>query len=296
MKAIKTYSQLIRVKQWYKNLVVFLAIFFSGNLLNLVAFKQTVLAFLALSFVSSAGYIINDLKDKSEDQYHPERRLRPLAAGTVSPAFAVILVLLLLVGGYLISSKISSNFSVGDNFLFILGSFFLLSLIYTFFLKKIIFADILSIATLFVLRAVAGAIAISVYISPWLILVPFFLALFLAVGKRHSDLLLLQEKAGMTKKVLQEYTIELTKNLMNISTTLLIFSYALYSFLSEHQYLIATLPLALYVIFRFYYFISSDSPFARNPEKSLKDKAFIMGLMIWLLAVALIIYFPLVIK
>lgn len=284
ISSIKAYADLLRIRQWYKNLVVFLAIFFSGSMVRWEAWPQTMLAFFVLSFVSSAGYIINDLQDRREDQHHPERRARPLAAGTISPKAALFTAFLLLGAAAWISLMVNGFLG------YIVGAFFALSVIYTFFLKRIIFADILTIATLFVFRAVAGAAAISVFISPWLILVPFFLALFLAAGKRHSELYLLKERAAATKKVLQEYTPELTQSLMIISTTLLILSYALYSFLSEHLLLIITLPLALYTIFRFYGFICAHSPLARQQEKIFKDRAFLIGMALWILAATIIIY------
>ncbi|MBS3169486.1 decaprenyl-phosphate phosphoribosyltransferase [Candidatus Woesearchaeota archaeon] len=282
--SIKAYADLLRTRQWYKNLVVFLAIFFSGSMFSWEAWQQTIIAFFVLSWVSSAGYIINDLQDRREDQHHPERRTRPLAAGKISPTAALFTAFLLLGAAAWISWGMNGFFAG------IVGAFFALSVVYTFFLKRIIFADILTIATLFVFRAVAGAATISVFISPWLILVPFFLALFLAAGKRHSELYLLDEKAAATKKVLQEYTQELARSLMIISTTLLIFSYALYSFLSEHTLLIITLPLALYTIFRFYGFICAHSPIARQQEKIFKDPAFLIGMILWILAAAVIIY------
>ncbi len=281
---ISLYLQLLRVRQWYKNAIIFLAIFFSGNLLNLTALRQSFLAFLAFSFISSAGYVINDLKDRREDQQHPEKKDRPLASGEIKVSSALFMVLLMLAGGFFISREINLFLTITA------GAFFILSLAYTLFIKRIIFADIITISTLFVLRAIAGAVAISVFISPWLILVPFFLAIFLAAGKRHSDLHFLQEKASATKKVLQDYNPEITTALMTISTTLLILSYALYSFLSEHPLLIATLPFALYTIFLFYNLIISGSSLARHQEKIIKDYSLLIGIMLWLAAAAIIIY------
>ncbi len=281
---MKAYIKLIRVYQWYKNLVIFLALFFSGNLLNVALMKEAAIAFLSFSLISSAGYVINDLKDLAEDKKHPERRLRPLASGQIRKWVATLMIVLLLMGGGLLT------FSLGREFLWISGLFLGLSLLYTFILRRIIFGDVLTIATLFVIRAIAGAVAIKVVISPWLILVPFFLSLYLSTGKRHSELQLLGEKAGETKKVLQEYTPEMTNILMTVSITLLIISYALYSFLSEHALLIMTLPFAVYTIFRYHYLIVSRSVVARNPEKIIKDQPIMVGIVLWLLVTGLIIY------
>ena len=279
------YLQLIRIKQWYKNLVVFLALFFSENLFVLPALEKTFIAFFILSLISSAGYIINDLRDRGEDQKHLERKHRPLAAGMIKPIIAVCVVFFLLAISSILAAKLGVVFEITT------GIFFLLSLVYTFALKRIIFADVITIATLFVVRAIAGAVAINVLISPWLISVPFFLSLYLSAGKRYGDIHLLQEKAGDTKKVLKEYTLEMTNTLMVISTTLLIISYAFYSFLSKHPLLIATLPFALYTIFRYYYLIINGSAIARNPEKIINDPPMLWGIILWLIAAGLIIYY-----
>jgi len=279
------YVQLIRVRQWYKNLLVFLAIFFSGNLLNISNIYLTILAFFSLSFISSVGYIINDFADLKKDKLHPEKKNRPLAASTVKKPAAIILAILLFI------VSICLAFSLGEFFLYSVLALFVLTQIYTFFLKRIIFADILTIASLFVIRAISGAVVIDVRISPWLILCPFFLSLFLSVGKRHADLHLMKGKAGETRKVLQEYNLKLTNSLMVISTTLLVISYALYSFLSEHPNLLYTLPFALFTIFRFYYLISSGSIIARHPEKVLRDKQMIIGIILWVLVTGWVIYF-----
>ena len=169
-------------------------------------------------------------------------------------------------------------------------SLFVLTQFYSFFFKRIVFADILVIAILFVIRAVSGVYIINVEISMWLILCPFFLSLFLSTGKRRSNLVLLKEKAAETKKVLQYYTVELTDSLILISTTLFIISYTLYCFLSDHNHLIYTLPFALYVIFRYFYLIKSGSIIARHPEKIRKDIPIVLGILLWIISVIVILY------
>jgi len=280
----KNYLKLVRPHQWYKNLVVFLAIFFSGNMFNFEPVVITILALISLICVSSANYVINDLIDYKKDRLHPEKKNRPLASGKISRISAVFLAIILLAVGLLLSMVL------GNLFFYAVLSLFILTQLYSFFLKKIIFADVLTIASLFVIRAIAGALVIDVTISPWLILVPFFLALFLVIGKRHADLTLLKDKAASTKEVLQDYNKEITNPLMIISTTLLILSYALYSFLSEHSNLIYTLPLAIFVIFRFYYLIHNNTKIALKTERVIKDKTTIIGILLWVLITALIIY------
>ncbi|HLD72109.1 MAG TPA: decaprenyl-phosphate phosphoribosyltransferase [Candidatus Nanoarchaeia archaeon] len=275
---------LIRVRQWYKNLVVFLALFFSGNLFNLSDLYLTVIAFFSLAFISSTGYIVNDLVDTEKDKLNPEKISRPLASGKIGKMSAGLLGMLLLGLGLILAFKINPTF------LYIIILFFVLELLYTFFLKSILIADILTISTLFVVRAISGAFAINVKVSPWLILCPFFLSLFLSVGKRQAEMQLLKEKAASTRTILKEYDTGLTNSLMIISTTLLVISYALYSFLSEHPDLLYTLPFALFVIFRFYYLINSGSVISRHPEKVLSDRSMLIGIILWVVVTGMMIY------
>ncbi len=276
--------QLIRAHQWYKNIVVFLAIFFSGNLLEGSELYRVFWALGAFCFISSANYIINDLVDIAQDKLHPEKKFRPLAAGKVQKLPAFLLACVLLIIGLLMA------YVLGKPFFYAAFALFLLTQMYSFFLKNLVFADILTIGVLFVLRAMAGALAINVKISPWLILCPFFLSLFLSVGKRHAEVHQLKDKAWYARTVLREYDHDLTTSLMTISTTLLVISYALYSFLSEHPNLIYTLPLALFVIFRFYYLINSGSVIARQAEKMVVDIQMLIGVLLWAIVSAVIIY------
>jgi 4-hydroxybenzoate polyprenyltransferase len=280
----KDYINLMRVRQWYKNLIVFLALVFSENLFNGELFLITVLAFISLSLVSSAGYVINDIGDRKKDQLHSEKRYRPIAAGRIKAPAGIILVILLLLIGLIIAYSITTWFFV------IVASLFIVTQIYTFYLKNILFADILTISTLFAIRAISGGLAIDVRISPWLILCPFFLAMFLGVGKRKADIHLMKKEASKTRKVLEHYTETLTNQLMTLSTVLLIVSYSLYSFLSEHPNLIYTLPFALYTILQFFHLINRGSTIARNPEEIFKDKSVMVGLILWIVITGMLIY------
>jgi len=284
LKNIKDLLTLIRVKQWYKNILLFLALFFSGNIFNIDLIKISLLGFISFCLLSSTNYIINDLVDIEKDRNHPEKKNRPLASRAISKSKALFLIIVLSCSGLYLA------YTLGLFFLLAALSLLIITQLYSFFLKKIIMADVLVIAALFVIRATAGALAIKVVISPWLLLGPFFLALFLAIGKRHADLHFLQEDAASTREVLGQYTKETTNGLMLISTTLLIMSYAFYSFLNEYNSLLYTIPFALFVIFRFYHLANSGSIIARHPEKVIKDKAMIIGMLLWLTATATFIY------
>jgi len=284
METLKNIINLLRVRQWYKNLLVFLPIFFSGYLFDVHLLVLTVLGFLTLCLISSGGYIFNDLIDYKRDQLNPEKANRPIAAGKISRFLAILIFAILSLCTLIIA------FFLDYYFLILVILILILGLVYTLWLKKILFADILTISTLFVIRAISGAFIINVKISPWLVLCPFFLSLFLSVGKRHSEIKFLKEKANMARSVLKDYTLELTSSLMIISTTLLIISYALYSFLSEHNYLLITLPFALFVVFRFFYFISNNFDIARHPERIIKDRQILIGILCWIATLTFLIY------
>jgi 4-hydroxybenzoate polyprenyltransferase len=276
--------KLVRVRQWYKNSVVFLALFFSGNLYESHLLLTIFLAFISLCFISSAGYIINDLFDLKSDINHPEKKQRPIASGVISSKIAIFITFLLLLVGLLLAWILNILFFKITVLLFIV------SLAYTLFFKHILFADLLTIGVLFVIRAISGALVIYVWISPWLILCPFFLSLFLSAGKRHADVLLLGN-SSCTRKVLNEYTTTITNSLMNITTTLLIVSYSLYSFLGEQQGLLYTLPFVLFFIFRYYYLIEIGSSIARHPEKMFKDTQLIIGLILIISSLFVLLYY-----
>ena len=140
------------------------------------------------------------------------------------------------------------------------------------------------------IRAAAGAVIISVYISPWLILCPFFLSLFLSVGKRRAELANLGKKAAMHRKTLSYYTEEMTTALMIITTSILIVAYTFYT-LTVYNKLILTLPFVLYAIFRYFQFIHSNSKIARNPELALADRKFIIALMLWVAVTFAVLYY-----
>lgn len=277
------YLKLARIPQWYKNLVIFLPIFFTGNIFNIQIIEMTLLGFLSLSFISSANYIINDIIDIKKDKVHPEKKKRPLAAGKVKIFEAIILALIFIAASVFIGISLSSYFLI-----FIIA-LFALTLAYSLFLKNEPIIDILIISTNFVLRAISGVFIIKVFISPWLIICPFFLALFLAVGKRDADLKILKENATKHRYVLKYYDQQTTNGLMIISTTCLLMSYSLFAFQKTYL-LLLTLPFAIYFIFRYYNLAVSGSEIARHPELSYKDWRLMLSLILWAVLMVAIFY------
>jgi 4-hydroxybenzoate polyprenyltransferase len=279
------YLALIRPQQWYKNLLVFLAVIFAHRLLDITALGQATIAFMSFCALSSATYIINDYADRNKDRLNPEKWDRPLAAGTISVLTALLMALLLVTVGFGLA------FLLPLPFLYMTLAYFVLSQLYTVWLKHEAFADILAVATNFVIRAVAGAFAIDVPISPWLILGVFFLALFLLLGKRRSELELLKEKAALHRKTLNAYSLDVVARLSALATTALVFSYALFVFFGKHHLLYITLPFALYAIFRYDGLISSGSKIARHPEYVFKDVRIVVTMLLWGTLTFCILYF-----
>lgn len=278
------YFKLIRVQQWYKNLLIFLPIVFVGELTQINLLWLCFLGFISLSLVSSANYIINDIIDLKKDRFHPEKKNRPIASKRVSVAEGVVLAIILLCLSILLAYKLSFYF------LLCIIALLVLTFLYTVYLKNEVFMDILLISINFVIRAVAGTFIINVSISPWLILCTFFLSVFLSVGKRHADVSFLGKEGEKYKQVLKFYSKELTNSLLIIATTLLVTSYAFYSFFSEHRYILFTLPFALYVIFRYLQLIYSNSPIARHPEHVFKDLRMMLGVAGWTILIVIFIY------
>ena len=276
------FAKLLRIPQWYKNLVIFLPLIFIGGLFDSSDFRGIILGFIALCLISSTNYIINDILDKKKDRLNPEKAKRPIAAGKIATLPALFIALMLFLGSTYLAYTLSFYFLISVLILFILTQ------LYSLFLKHEPFIDILIIPLNFVIRAVSGTFIIYSTISPWLILCTFFLALFLAVGKREAEISYLKDYSH--RPILKYYTSQLTNVLMAVSTTSLLFSYALYSFLSQYPLLLVTLPFAIYTIFRYLHLIYSGSEIARHPEKIIKDKRMIIGILLWTISIFLIIY------
>lgn len=288
--ALKDYITLMRPKQWYKNLLVFLPLIFAQEFYAMPLMK-TVEGFFALCLASSFNYILNDIIDRKRDRINAEKRYRPIASNRVSVWQAIILALILILGVGYLSMQLSPIFSI------FMATFVVLTQLYSFMLKNKIFADVLLISVNFVLRAISGAWVISngthpyIAFSAWLILCPFFLALFLAVSKRRSETIFLKEKATEHRSVLQIYTPSITSALMQISTVLFISSYALFTFFSAYKSLLFSLPFVLYIIFQFFQMAEQGSIVVRHPELIYKEKELVIPAIIILIIVALSIYF-----
>jgi|WetSurMetagenome_2_1015567.scaffolds.fasta_scaffold32032_3 4-hydroxybenzoate polyprenyltransferase len=277
----------IRPQQWVKNSFVFIALLFSVSFMDIFAVVRVTIAFFCLCVLSSGGYLLNDIIDAESDRRHPHKRLRPVAIGALGVGEAGITAIVLIIGAMLVGFYLNILFGC------ILLAYFLINLIYSFWLKKIVIIDVFTIAAFFFMRVFAGAVVINVEISSWLLFVTLFLALFLALIKRRAELILVGANASASRLVLAEYGLNYLDQMIMISATATIVSYALYTFSSIHSdKLMITLPFVVYGIFRYLYLVYNKR-MGENPEESfLRDWPFVLNLILYTVAViAILSYF-----
>jgi 4-hydroxybenzoate polyprenyltransferase len=281
----------LRPAQWAKNLFVLAPAVFGGRLLDEGIAIRVALALVAFCFVSSAVYLINDIRDREEDRNHPLKRHRPLAAGTLTVPVAVAAVAVLAGVAAVISVDLGLRFGL------ILAGYLLLNLLYTLWLKHMVILDVMSISMGFVLRVEAGAVASQVAGSRWLFLCTIFLALFLAFSKRRHEITLLAGAAPGQRRVLDQYSPAFLDQMINVVTASSVVSYALYAVAPEtvQKYntydLVYTIPMVLYGIFRYLY-LMYQRPEERNPTEAIfRDPPFLINMLLWGAAVVWIVYF-----
>ena len=223
MQKLKTYLHLLRPHQYLKNGFIWLPIFFGYRIFDSIALWRTLLAFAAFCMISSTIYVINDYKDREEDRRHPVKKNRPLASGAVSPTEALC-VGLLCFGASLMPALAFLPIAC----VYLLLTYLLLNIAYSQSLKHIPIVDIVCIALGFVLRIYMGGAATDTPISPWIVIMAFLLALFLALAKRRDDLLLLDQN-GPVRKSIDGYNREFISLAMSVMASVIIVAYILYT-------------------------------------------------------------------
>lgn len=218
---MKNYIKLLRPKHWAKNLFLFVPLFFAGKFFELDKIVLLIGGFLAFSFLASSIYIINDYRDIEDDKKHPEKRHRPLAAGTVNKTFSLVLSILLTLSGLTLAYLVDTS----GKFLFIAGIYYVLNMLYSFGLKNIAIIDILILATGFVLRVKGGAELAGVNTTEWFIIMTFLLALFMALAKRRDDVMLKLNTGAEMRKSMKGYSLEFLNTLLALFSAILIVSY-----------------------------------------------------------------------
>ena len=280
----------MRPRQWTKNLIVYMALIFSvgdawhvrevDSWLPLLGRASLALALFCL--VSSADYLVNDVRDRETDRLHPTKRRRPIAAGVLSPKAALGWASLLSLGG--LGGMFALDLRAGG----VVAGYIVLMLAYSFYLKHAVLLDIMTIAAGFVLRAMIGALVIDVPISPWLYVMTALGALFLAINKRRSELLLLDEQANQHRATLGEYTPDLLNQLAATVTASTLIAYGLYTFtadnLPENHSMMLTIPFVLYGIFRYLFLVHARNQGGSPEEVLLKDWPLLLDILLWVAA------------
>ncbi|MEK6273800.1 MAG: UbiA prenyltransferase family protein [Actinomycetota bacterium] len=277
--ALRAALAAMRPRQWSKNLILFAGIVFAAKLGDPIRWLEATAAFVAYCAASSAAYLVNDVRDAEHDRMHPLKRLRPLARGELSERAALGLAGALSLLAFALVAPLSLV-SLG-----FLGAFLTLQGAYSFGLKRVVLVDVFAIAALFVLRAAAGAAAVDVEISSWLLLVTALLALFLALAKRRSELALTES----SRPVLEGYSLALVDQLIAVTVACTIAAYAIYTFTAHSRALMATIPFVVFGLFRYLLLVHRDD-LGEEPENVLlTDRPLVAAVVLWAVTAAVIL-------
>lgn len=290
VQQLKGLVKTMRPKQWIpKNGIVFASLVLSeeGLLLQPDAILRAGAAFLIFVLISGVAYILNDIMDIEKDRAHPTKRNRPLPSGQLSVSTARVAIVALLLCALMSAFNLSLLF--GSTVLL----YFVNNIFYNLTFKKMVILDVFSIAAGFVLRALGGALAVEVEVSPWLYVLTALFALFLGISKRRHELHLLQEGGGAFRKVLTEYSAPMVEEMLNVVTASTVIAYSIYTFVAksmpDNHTMMLTIPFVIYGIFRYLYLVHSGAD-APPDEMLLKDKPMIVTICLWVITVVIILY------
>lgn len=280
----------VRPKQWTKNLLLFAALLFSHSVENPTLIFNAACAFVLFCALSGGVYIINDIVDVETDRSHPEKRRRPIASGALPAptalAAAVILIVVAVIGCFIINAPTGATAC----------AYLLLTFAYNAFLKHVVILDVLAVSMGFVLRAVAGAEAIRVEISPWLLICTILLALFLTLAKRRSELTNLANGGVDHRRILAEYSPHLLDQMISLVTASTLMSYCLYTIdrrtveVMGTTRLMYTIPFVIYGLFRYLYLIHHKNKGGAPSRVLLTDGPLLLDVFLYVVAVLVILY------
>ena len=279
----------LRPEQWLKNGFVLAPIVFSGRVDDPEAWVRSLLAVAAFCAAASATYLVNDVIDRAADRAHPVKKDRAIAAGEVTVTQALGAAVLL------VASAVVVAYLLGGWFPVVLVGYVALVLLYSAVLKKAVFLDVLVVAAGFVLRVVGGAVAIEVPVSRWILLVAYLLALYLALGKRRTELVLLGEEAGNHRAVLGHYTLPMVDSAISVVLGATVLAYALYTVAPDtvakvgSEALLATVPIVLYGLFRYLYLLHQHELGGSPTHALLTDRPLLACVVVWLATAAIVI-------
>ena len=289
LKKINLYLKLIRITSWLKNIFVFVPLVFSKHLFDYDYLSKVIVAFITFSFASSLVYIFNDLMDIPRDRIHPIKKNRPLAADLITASEAKFILIIFSLITLLLC------FFIRNEFVAVILVYILINIFYSIRWKNLVIIDVFCISAGFMLRVIGGGLIISVYISNWLILTTLFLSLFLAIMKRRVEFVSYQ-KINEQREVLDKYSLNFIDQMVSITASGVVISYALYTVSARAvlefgtEKLIYTTIFVLFGIFRYMYLAFKENKGENIIDLLLKDKPMIFNLILYIIFTLSIIY------
>ena len=273
----------LRPQEWIKNLLVFAGVLFSGRLDQSGALGDALITFAGFCAISSAGYLFNDLRDREHDRHHPEKRDRPIASGAVTAETAVALAVALTIGAIVLGLVVKAEVAA------LIASYGVITAAYSLILKRLVILDVMTIASLFILRVVAGAVAVGAQASEFLLVCTGFLALFLGFTKRRQEAILEEadpvevEGVPATRPVLEHYSLPFLDQMIAMVTASAIISYVIYTVDSPRigSEMLATAPSVLYGIFRYLYLVYDRRDTRSTAAILTEDPGMIFAAVTW---------------
>lgn len=283
------YLKLLRVTSWLKNVFVFVPLVFSKHLFDAAYLTEVMLGFVAFSFTSSLIYVLNDIVDAEKDKIHPEKKKRPIPSGQISKSEASVVLMILFF------AVLFFSYLIRNEFVILLWIYVAINSAYTFYLKQVVIVDLFCIAAGFILRILAGAVIISVYISNWLILTTIFISLFLAVMKRRVEIAT-STNASEQRTVLKDYSLNFIDQISAITAGGVIICYALYTVAERTvlvfgtERLVFTTIFVVFGIFRYMFLVYKKNIGENVAEVIYSDLPMIINAVLFLLTAFYIIY------
>ncbi len=282
---------LLRINHWIKNGVVFIPLFFAGEISNIPLLLNTFWTFLCFCLIASSVYIVNDIADRKADALHPSKSLRPIVSGSVSVKVALIIATVLQIVGYTLAFVINHNLAL------ILLAYFILNLLYTFSLKNYPITDITIISLGFLLRIFAGGIIADIPISMWLVIMIFLLSLFMGFAKRRDDALLFKEQHIEARKNIRKYTIGFIDISMAVLGSVIIVAYIMYTVSPDimsqvgSEYVYVTAIFVIHGILRYLHRCIVLNEAGSPVKVLLTDRGLQITIILWLISFYFILYY-----
>ncbi len=282
----------MRPGEWIKNLLVFAGLVFAKKFNEPAQVADAVFTFIAFCAIASAGYLFNDLGDVEHDRRHPDKRFRPIATGEIQPSLAWASVALLAVIGFDVA-LIGVSLEVAG----LVALYGVTTVAYSLGLKRLVIIDVMTIASLFILRVVAGAVAVEAHASPYLLVCTGMLALFLGFTKRRQEAILESREpadgpGAITRPVLEHYSVPFLDQMVSMVTATSIISYVIYAINSPHigSKMLATAPSVLYGIFRYLYLIYDRQDTRSTATILVEDPGMIFAGVTWVASAIVMLY------